>query len=316
MTQGSMSVIVSIYEQRQTLEWLLSRLAEQDASHPWELLLCDDGSSVDVQGVIRRWAGRIKGEVRYIWQRDDGFRLSRSRNNGIRCAEGDLLLFLDADVIVRSDFLSQHFDAHTGANEIVCGPVVPKATPAIASLSDVAAAIADLLVQDSPSVKVQRSWFESEHPWVACPGGNMSMPRNPEVLFDQGFLEWGSEDRELAYRLVHEHAYRIRYNEAAPAFHLDIEGERTPRIRRSHEDVVALLRNKLYFRARHPEMDVEIGLGLLRHCFLDAETDTWHIAAPQEGRNVPEVIALAEQWFCKHGVSLTAQPRVPRDVRF
>ena len=70
---------------------------------------------------IRAPSNSIRQDIRYIWQPDKGFRLAKSRNNAVRCARGDILLFLDGDTVASSDLLSKHIEAHGRPRSLVCG---------------------------------------------------------------------------------------------------------------------------------------------------------------------------------------------------
>lgn len=70
-----------------------------------ELIISDDGSSVDVKSFIEKETKDTSFSVKYIWQEDLGFRLSRARNNGARIADGDFLIFVDQDVILPFDLI-------------------------------------------------------------------------------------------------------------------------------------------------------------------------------------------------------------------
>jgi glycosyltransferase involved in cell wall biosynthesis len=124
MAPRSVSVIVSVYQQAASLRRLLSCLHEQDVAVPYEVIVTDDGSAPDVLTALADGAWASQMDVRYVWQPDRGFRLARARNNGIRQAQGDVIVVLDGDQIVARDFLTRHVNAHRGARCLVAGPVI------------------------------------------------------------------------------------------------------------------------------------------------------------------------------------------------
>ena len=93
------SVIVPVYNRIENLKYLIYCLKKQSEQID-ELIISDDGSSVDVKSFIEKETKDTNFSVKYIWQEDLGFRLSRARNNGARIAEGDFLIFVDQDVIL------------------------------------------------------------------------------------------------------------------------------------------------------------------------------------------------------------------------
>ena len=113
-----LSVIISVYQQPSSLSALLECLRKQTYDGAFEVLVCDDGSASGIIEVIRSFSDL---NLRYLWQPDEGYRLARSRNNGIRCASGDVLIFLDGDLLVGPEFLARHAARHNGRKRIVCG---------------------------------------------------------------------------------------------------------------------------------------------------------------------------------------------------
>lgn len=100
------SVIVPVYNRIENLKHLIYSLKRQTIQID-ELIISDDGSSVDVKSFIEKETKDAQFSVKYIWQEDLGFRLSRARNNGARIAEGDFFVFVDQDVILPFDFIKK-----------------------------------------------------------------------------------------------------------------------------------------------------------------------------------------------------------------
>ncbi|WP_293961256.1 glycosyltransferase [uncultured Fusobacterium sp.] len=98
------SVIVPVYNRIENLKYLIYCLKKQSEQID-ELIISDDGSSVDVKSFIEKETKDTNFSVKYIWQEDLGFRLSRARNNGARIADGDFLIFVDQDVILPFDLI-------------------------------------------------------------------------------------------------------------------------------------------------------------------------------------------------------------------
>ena len=66
---------------------------------PYELIISDDGSSEKITDFIGDLLPKMKFKVKHIYQQDLGFRKTRALNNGVREAEGDILVFCDQDLI-------------------------------------------------------------------------------------------------------------------------------------------------------------------------------------------------------------------------
>lgn len=72
-----------------------------------ELIIADDGSHEKVMDFISDLLEQCPFTVKHVIQEDLGFRLARSRNNAVRVAEGDFLIFVDQDLILPNDFVEK-----------------------------------------------------------------------------------------------------------------------------------------------------------------------------------------------------------------
>ena len=98
------SLIICTYNKPDYLNLVLASVARQ-VEKPWEVIVADDGSSADTTRLISYWMNRSTFKLIHMFQPDDGFRLSRSRNLSSTKASGDLLIFIDGDCLLPKDFL-------------------------------------------------------------------------------------------------------------------------------------------------------------------------------------------------------------------
>ncbi|MEM1043616.1 MAG: glycosyltransferase [Bacteroidota bacterium] len=118
----SVSVIVPVYNQADTLPTTLPALLDQD--HPAEIVLVDDGSG-DGSGDVLRTLIDGRSTARVIAHEANRGRAA-ARNTGIAEATGKVLLFLDGDMRPAPDFVRQHALAHRapGVVGVVSSPVL------------------------------------------------------------------------------------------------------------------------------------------------------------------------------------------------
>lgn len=302
------SVIIPVYEQPVTIEWLLFSLAHQDCDEPWEVLVCDDGSGTDVLTAIRAAQARRPMDLRYIWQPHDDFRASRSRNNAIRCARGDILVFLDGDMVVKPDFLRAHAAIHRAGSRprlVSSGRrwvFLPDERPQLSTIGDFLGELQAISVDVDQQGQLRMA--RSASPWTACLGCNLSAPRLPEVSFDEQFVGWGAEDTELACRLVRRQGFELIHAPELEGFHVVLSTRSDWNLRRlstSHRGVVNYLRNRLRLEALDPEADFANIDSMLAYFILSSATDEWQLAPyPITTRTPGQVLAIARDWLARH----------------
>lgn len=102
----ALTVIVPSLNGRELLPVSLDALASSElARDRWELIVVDDGSTDDTFDIAGRWADRV-------FRVEDGPRgPAYARNRGAELATGDVLVFVDADVVVHEDTLRRIVEA-------------------------------------------------------------------------------------------------------------------------------------------------------------------------------------------------------------
>lgn len=98
------SLIVTVYNNLALLEKCLEGISRQTRL-PDEVILSDDGSLEDIVSLWRKLSPCFARPLKLIRQDHRGFRAARVRNNGAAQANGDLLVFLDQDIVVANDYL-------------------------------------------------------------------------------------------------------------------------------------------------------------------------------------------------------------------
>jgi glycosyltransferase involved in cell wall biosynthesis len=97
------SIVIPTYDRKPILEKCLTALETQDYSGDYEVVVVDDGST---DGTVD-WLREVNfPHVRLICQDHKG--PSAARNLGVEQSNGDIIIFIDSDLVVLPGFLAAH----------------------------------------------------------------------------------------------------------------------------------------------------------------------------------------------------------------
>ncbi|MFW6130952.1 MAG: glycosyltransferase family 2 protein, partial [Atribacterota bacterium] len=130
-----------------------------------------------------------------------GYRLSTVRNAGMKLSTGNILIFLDADIIPQEKiFFIEILRKHYEEDNI-------------------------LLVHGIYDFNTKNliGYFNKDEPWKIMGGGSCSVKKKTALkigLFDENYNgEWGYEDTDWAYRAFSE-KIRIIYDKDIKSYHM------------------------------------------------------------------------------------------------
>jgi glycosyltransferase involved in cell wall biosynthesis len=232
----SMTIIIPTFNRPHYLNRTLSALASQRTSCEFEVLVLDDfGKDERAKEISLFWGQRVP--IRYLKPSDFGMMNGRTRirNLGIQQAHGDILVFLDDDMIVQPNFVQEHFKSHADSeNNVVIGyryhlKLAPQFLEYINPVNIIGTP--DVLMH-LPTIKDEREIAyrltngqldKLSAPWAVLFSNNCSFRKGMLTRAGGGFNEkflgaWGGEDVELGYRLFVVGA-RYVLNREAVGFH-------------------------------------------------------------------------------------------------
>lgn len=216
------SVIVPTYQRPKLLERSLRALLAQDRSTPpYEVIVVDDCSTPETAAVVSKAAGP---DERVMYVRHEANRgLSATRNSGVRQARGDIILFVDDDVVVEPGYVSAHLRAHdeAGAERVaVIGNLA--FPPEVVAASNYAKYLQSRYLGCRDSQELARLGPTDLHPRFLI-GAVCSMRRDDLLgagAFNETMRFYGCEDHIFAYGLRLS-GVRIRFAPSARALHHD-----------------------------------------------------------------------------------------------
>jgi GT2 family glycosyltransferase len=182
-----LTVITPTYNRQPILAKCLAALENQTFTGAYELLVVDDGSQ---DGTID-WLGANRDRFPHVRvvQQPRNLGITAARNRGVQEAQGEIVVFVDSDVVVTPQFLAIHAQAlqksfDRGQNQVFTygRPIATvnfeDPTSETAKLTDFSAAYFE-----TNNVAIQRRWLLEAG------------------LFDPDFTQYGWEDLEMGVRL-------------------------------------------------------------------------------------------------------------------
>ena len=239
------SVVIPTYNRLPILQKCLRALEAQVLEAPvdgFEVVLVDDGSSDDTVAWVEAHASALP-HVRLIQQSHGG--PAQGRNRGVAEAKGDVIVFIDSDLVVTPGFLVAHGRAlerqwqRTGHRRcFTYGAVINTAN------------------FDNPTSEPHKLRDVS---WAYFATGNVAIDRQileAAGLFDTRFHLYGWEDLELGERLRRLGVVLVRCPQAAGYhWHPPLSLEQIPDLIRVEQERAAM---GLVFFRKHPTWRVRL----------------------------------------------------------
>jgi GT2 family glycosyltransferase len=203
-------VVVPTYNRLERLHRVLQSLAEQDIDEPFEVIVVSDGSTDGTDHYLQ--GDELPLPITTCLQENQG--PAGARNTGVERASGDLVVFIDDDVVAEAGLLRCHRDAHRrlGERAVVIGPMLNPPDHAM-----------------SPWIRWEQAMLAKQYDdmldgkYRATPRqfytGNASVRREHLMAvggFDTAFRR--AEDIELAFRLA-DHGLSFHFEPEARGRH-------------------------------------------------------------------------------------------------
>ena len=212
MTQDNpfISVVMPTYDEIERLCAALTSLSQQDYPiNRVEIIVIDDASPNPADGEKLQQA--LAPFTLKLLKHESNQGRARARNTGLRCATGDIIIFLDSDMTVAPNFFRAHAAGHKREENtvfignIVWGCDIPPSA----------------LTRYVERRGVHRINGQGGVHFKCFVTGNSSLRRDlleRVGFFDEDFTVYGGEDLELGYRL-HIAGAQFSYLEDAVSHH-------------------------------------------------------------------------------------------------
>jgi glycosyltransferase involved in cell wall biosynthesis len=240
-----LSVIIPTYNRLPILRQCLTALQHQQLEAPlvdYEVVVVDDGSTdATVPWIEEQQAAGVLGRVRLLRQEHCG--PAKGRNTGVAACRGDVVVFIDSDLVVTGSFLLRHARA-LAADWQQKGDRLCFTYGAVINTSNF----------ERPTAERHKL---RDHSWAYFATGNVAISRDlleKAGLFDPAFRLYGWEDLELGERLHRLGVRLVRCPEAVGYhWHPPLSLEQLPQLVRVEQERA---RMALVFFRKHPSRRV------------------------------------------------------------
>jgi glycosyltransferase involved in cell wall biosynthesis len=230
------SIIIPTYNRLPILEKCLRAMEAQDFAFEYEIVVVDDGSSDRTVSFLQDNQKEFPHVVLY---QQDHKGAAAARNLGIEKSKGEIIVFIDSDLVVLPNFLTSHYQTLNGENRaFTYGAVINTAN-----------------FEHPTSETFKLTDFSNAY----FATGNVAIAKHWLVeagMFDLAFRQYGWEDLELGVRLKKLGLKLIKCPEAVgyhwhPAFSL----EQLPRLIEVERERG---RMGVVFYQKHPTWEVKL----------------------------------------------------------
>ena len=107
------SVVIPTRNRASQIEFCIDALTNQTLpKDQFEVIVVDDGSSDDTASRLLPYQQKIDLKIIKTGRSDEAFRAARARNLGADHARGEILVFIDSDIVADPFLLAEHLKSH------------------------------------------------------------------------------------------------------------------------------------------------------------------------------------------------------------
>ncbi len=207
------SILIPTYKRKDQLQVALEWLAKQPGLDQGEVVVGIDGSTDGTQEFLEGLKSSYPAPLTWFWQENQGRAVIRNRL--IEAAEGEILIFIQDDILVKEGWLKAHLNMHEKREGAVVGHITwyPErgVSPYMKWLESGGHMLDFRSLKDGEPTDYWHFYM-----------GNLSIPRQllGDLRFDESLKLYGWEDIVLGYQVV-SGGKKLYYCSSAAVYHDD-----------------------------------------------------------------------------------------------
>jgi glycosyltransferase involved in cell wall biosynthesis len=223
-----LSLVITTYNWPEALSMVMHSINRQTVP-PFEIIIADDGSNEETRHLIQQFRNNTKVKIIHAWQKDIGYRVARSRNNGILKSSGDYIVMIDGDMILHNRFIEDHI-LHAEPGYFVQGSRVlmtQEKSMNVLSNKNLSFSFFSSGLNNRKNLihsKLLSNIFsKNDQSHIGTKTCNLAFFKENSFQvngFNNDFVNWGREDSEFVVRLINSGLKRKRIRFNAIQFHL------------------------------------------------------------------------------------------------
>ena len=246
MSTHELTIIIPTYNRAEILGRCLEHLSEQTCQD-FQIIVVDDGSTDNTKEVATSRSFRFQN-YKYIHQKNQG--QGNARNNGLKHALGNIILFIGDDILLERTALQEHVLMHKKHPEIrvaVLGLVLWHPEVNVTGFMKWLTSGKDGGTQFAYDLLEGKE--EADYNFFYTSNISIKKKLLEKHKSDPDFHSYGWEDIELGYRLTKEENLKLYFNKDAVGYHHHEINEKSLANR-----MRSIGRSSRIFHEKHPEL--------------------------------------------------------------
>ena len=224
----TVSLLISTFNWPQALELVLISILKQTYL-PDEIVIADDGSTVETKELIDTYRSKFNIPVKHIWHEDKGFRKSLILNIAVKNITSEYIVQIDGDIILHPDFIKDHLKVAKPGSFIQASRALinqEKSTEILKSKNIDFSFFSEGVYSRFNALRIpflsKIFLLDKKNPYH-IKGCNLSYWKVDFILtngYFNGFEGWGAEDYEFGARLIHAGVKKRKVKMMALCYHI------------------------------------------------------------------------------------------------